>query len=67
MKISVKDLHADMELKNKGMELEVRDTNGEFRGDFIITKSGVIWCDGKTQRANGIKKNWDELIKLLNE
>ena len=65
MKANIKKLDVEMELKNKGMEIEVRDTNDEFKGDLVISKSGVIWCKGKVQRKNGVKKSWDELIALF--
>lgn len=65
MKVNIKKLDVQMELKNKGMEIEVRDTNDEFKGDLVINKSGLIWCRGKVQRQNGVKKTWDEIIAFF--
>lgn len=63
MKVGVKNLDAAIELKNNGMELEVRDNGGNFRGDLFITKSGLIWCKGRTTRANGTRMSWDKFIE----
>ena len=66
MKISIKDFGVDMEVKNRGIEFEVHDTAGNFKGDFYVTKSGLIWCDGRTRRENGIPVSWDEFIDWMN-
>lgn len=67
MKVSIKNFSVDMVLKTKGVEFEVRDNSNNFLGDFIVTKTGVIWCEGKTDRKNGVHKTWDELIELLSQ
>ena len=52
-----------MELKNKGMEFEVREPDGVTHlGDVLVNKRGFIWCKGKTTHQNGIKKTWKEFI-----
>ena len=63
MKVTIKKFDVQMELKNNGMEIEVRDTNDEFKGDLIVSKSGLTWCKGKAQRKNGFKKSWIVLSK----
>lgn len=65
MIVSVKELNTTMELKNKGMELEIRDTNNEFLGDLVIGKGGITWCKGKTTPKNGIKKAGKKLFPFL--
>ena len=50
MNISIKSFDVKMEIRNKGVEFEVRDTKGVFLGDCIITKTGLIWCNGKTKQ-----------------
>lgn len=65
MGVSIKDLSATIDLKNNGMELEVRAPDGTFKGDLVITKSGLIWCEGKTRRENGTKVSWDKFAKLV--
>ncbi len=66
MKVSVKDFAVNMDIKNKGIEFEVRDNNGGFRGDCFITKTSLIWCEGRTTRENGEKKSWNEFIDWMN-
>ena len=41
MNVSIKSFDVKMEVKNKGVEFEVRDTQGKFLGDCIVTKTGV--------------------------
>jgi len=53
MKVSIKSFDVAMELKNNGVELEIRDNSGNFLGDLIITKSKLIWCKGRQSRQNG--------------
>jgi len=65
MAVTVKDLNATIELKNKGMELEIRNPKGEHQGDVVMTKSGVTWCKGKTKPANGVKLSWEKFAELM--
>lgn len=64
MEVNVKKLDVAMQVKNKGIEFDVYDGD-KFLGDFIVAKSGIIWCKGKQSRANGKKINWKKLIELL--
>lgn len=66
MKVNIKNLAVDMDVKSKGVEFEVRDTDGTFRGDCFVTMSGLIWCEGKTKKANGVKVSWDEFVTWMN-
>lgn len=66
MKVSIKDFGVDMEVKNRGIEFEVHDNNGNFKGDCYVTKSGLIWCEGRTQKRNGVKVSWDEFVAWMN-
>jgi hypothetical protein len=65
MKVTVKDFSISMEVKNKGMELDVYDTKGKHLGDLIVTKSGLTWCKGKTTAANGTKISWKKFIEQM--
>lgn len=67
MKLSIKDLSISMELKNRGIEIEVRDTKDCFLGDLIINKAGMVWCKGKQQKQNGAKKSWNEIIDFFTD
>jgi hypothetical protein len=60
--VRIKDLTVAMELKNKGMELEVRDAKGTHLGDLYISRGAIEWCTGKTRRGGGTQKSWDDLI-----
>ena len=67
MKVGIKQFNVEMQLKTKGMELEVRDNKDNFLGDLCIGKAKVEWCAGKTQRGHGVSKTWEELIQFFNE
>lgn len=65
MKVTIKNLDVLMEIKNKGIEVDVYSKDDKHLGDLVITKAAVIWCKGKTDRKNGIKLSWDKFIKLF--
>jgi hypothetical protein len=62
MKIAIKDFDVKMEIKNNGIEFQVYDTNDNFLGDCFLTKTGLVWCKGKTSRKKGKKISWEEFI-----
>lgn len=64
MKVSVKDFAVSMEIKNKGIELDVNNGKKHL-GDLIITKSKLVWCKGKTGVANGIDISWQDFIEYM--
>jgi hypothetical protein len=52
-----------MDIKNSGVELDVYSPDGsKHLGDLIATKSGLIWCKGKTGRKNGKTVSWTDFI-----
>ncbi len=66
MKVIIKSFDVDMEVKNKGVEFEIRKpNNGKHLGDIIANKVGIIWCKGKTDRKNGKSLSWQKLIELI--
>jgi hypothetical protein len=65
MIVRVKDFNVEMEIKNTGIELEVRDPQDNFLGDLIVTKTQIIWCKGKTARKNGKMINLENFIKRM--
>jgi len=65
MKVFIKDWKMDLEVKNKGIEFDICNTQGEHLGDMILSKTGLTWCKGKAQ--NGKQKKWEEIIKIFNE
>ena len=65
MQVSVKDLSVTMEIKNKGIELDVYDNNDKHLGDLIVTKSKLVWCPGKTAPENGHSVSWSDFIAYM--
>lgn len=66
MKVGIKSFDVNMEVKNNGIEFEVYDNDDKFRGDLIVTKKGVIWCEGRKRRKNGVAVSWNEFIDWMN-
>jgi hypothetical protein len=65
MQVIVKSFDINMEIKNKGVELDVYSADGSKRlGDVKITKTGLTWCNGKAQ--TGPKATWEEFIEWMN-
>ncbi|MEE9590719.1 MAG: hypothetical protein V3V97_22170 [Hyphomicrobiaceae bacterium] len=67
MKVTIKSFDVGMEVKNKGIEFEVRSADDSKQlGDLVLTKSGLTWCEGRTKPENGIKLGWGAFIKMMN-
>lgn len=67
MDVNVKNFNVSMSVKNKGIEFEIYEPNGgAFRGDLILTKTKLIWCEGKTKPENGVQVTWNEFIEWMN-
>lgn len=65
MQVSVKSLEVEMPIKQNGIEFEVRTKDGEDQhGDCYVTMTGLVWCDGKTQKKNGIKVKWEDFFTI---
>ena len=65
MNVSIKDFDVDMKIKNNGIELEVYGNNEEHLGDLYVTKTKLIWCKGKTSRANGKEIKWQAFMDYM--
>lgn len=65
MKPFIKDMTIDLEIKNNGIEIQVDDNNGSQIGDLYVTKTGMIWCDGRTRRSGGKKISWEEFQEYM--
>ena len=66
MNVKIKSFDVNMDVKKKGIELEVRTPNGDSQlGDCYVTMTGLVWCPGKTNKKNGIKIDWNDLINLM--
>lgn len=66
MKVQVKELSAEIVLKNNGMELQVHDNDDNHLGDLVVNKARLEWCDGRTRAGNGVKISWKEFIAYAN-
>ena len=68
MKVLIKKFDVQMEVKNRGIEFEVRSPDGENHlGDVVLKKSGLVWCKGRTDPANGIKVSWRDFIAFAEQ
>ena len=63
MKLTIKDLYVEMEIKTRGMEIEVRGTSNRHLGDLRIKKGGLEWCKGRAQ--TGVKVQWSTFIEFM--
>lgn len=66
MDVSIKSFDVGMQVKTKGIEFQVYENDGTFRGDLILSKSGLTWCEGRTRRENGSKVSWNDFIAWMN-
>lgn len=67
MKVKIKSFDVDMNVKTNGIEFQIHDNADVFRGDVYLTKTGLIWCAGKTTREKGKRITWDQFIKLMED
>lgn len=67
MKVTIKSFDVEMEVKNNGIEFEVRKPDGTFLGDCIVSKTEVIWMPGKTKKENGKRVKWEKFIEWMSE
>ena len=66
MNVKIKSFDVNTDVKNKGIEFEVRTPDGKSQlGDCYLTKTGLIWCQGKKKKENGAKVDWQDFINLL--
>ncbi len=65
MKVSVKDFNITMEIKSKGVELDISDNAGKHLGDLVVTKTRLIWCPGKIPRKNGKRISWQDFTAYM--
>ena len=67
MNLNIKDLSVNMDVGSKGIEFGVKDTAGKHQGDFHVTKGGIVWCKGKTQKKDGKKLTWKKIMDMMDE
>jgi len=62
MEVWIKSFDVNMQVKQKGIELEIRGKDGDNQlGDCYATMTGLVWCKGKTKKENGVKLKWEDL------
>jgi len=65
MKVWIKSFDVEMQVKQSGIELEVRTPDGKTQlGDCYATMTGLVWCKGKVTKKNGVKLAWEDLAAL---
>jgi hypothetical protein len=65
MKVAIKHFDVEMDVRTNGIEFEVYDNDDKFLGDCYLTKTGLIWCRGRTPRKNGKKVKWQDFIAAM--
>jgi hypothetical protein len=66
MKVNIKSFNVNMDVKNKGIEFEVRSPDGnDHRGDCYLTRTGLTWCLRRKAKENGINLTWDDFMDIM--
>jgi hypothetical protein len=65
VKVHIKDLAVNMEVKTKGVEFAVYDNDDQFLGDLVVSKKWLTWCPGRTNVDNGHSVTWPDFIELM--
>jgi len=65
MKVYIKRLGVDMQIKNRAIEIAVYSEDGEEHlGDLVINKANLIWCKGRARpKKGGIGMSWTKFIE----
>lgn len=65
MEVSIKSFDVAMQVKQNGVELQVKSPDGSaHHGDCYVTMTGLIWCKGRTYKKNGTKISWLQLMQI---
>lgn len=69
MKVTIKSIGNELDLKNTGLEIAVYRFSKkpyEHIGDLYVRKSGLVWCPGKAEPdGSGIPVSWKKFIKWM--
>jgi hypothetical protein len=73
MKVRVKNLvleHRDIQFGVRNDPILTGDLRnptrpGNFLGNLYVTESGIVWCEGKKAKHNGVKVDWRTFINLM--
>lgn len=65
MEVNIKSFDVNMQVKSNGIEFEVRTPDGKSQlGDCYLTMVGLVWCSGRTTKANGVKISWNDFMTI---
>ncbi|MFI4912877.1 MAG: hypothetical protein ACIAQZ_14535 [Sedimentisphaeraceae bacterium JB056] len=65
MDVKIKNLDAEMALKAKGMELDVKGPGGKSTvGTLAVKKSGLVWTKGKAKPVN---ITWKKFLAIVDD
>lgn len=67
MKITADLSDVNIELKNKGITLHIKDNDGKHVGDLRLGQATGEWMKGRVREGNGVKFPMQKLIDLLND
>jgi hypothetical protein len=66
MQVKIKSFDVGMDVKSNGIEFEVRKPDGSAQiGDCYLTMTGLVWCEGKKTKQNGVKVSWPEFMEIM--
>ena len=68
MQVYIKDIpHEPVRLKNKGIEIEIKDEDGEeLLGRLSINKGKLTWRPGQAT-VHGYSMSWTKFISVMEE
>jgi hypothetical protein len=68
MDVKIKNLDAEMSLKTKGLELDVKGPGGKASiGTLSVKKSGLVWSKGKGSSVNISWKKFQSIVDDMSE
>ena len=66
MQVKIKSFDVAMDVKSSGIEFEVRKPGGSAHfGDCYLTMTGLVWCEGRTTKQNGVKVSWSQFMEIM--
>jgi len=66
MKVKIKQFNVNMDVKANGIEFAVRKPDDTAQlGDCYLTMKGLVWCEGRTKKQNGIGISWIDFMQIM--
>ena len=60
-----RETEKQVDVRTKAEQYQIWDNNNKFKGSLYINKAKLVWCQGRTQEANGKKIAWEEFISYM--